>query len=123
PGAHRAGVEAEAREHGAGEGGEGAAADGGLLDEGAQAAVVVRAGQVDHARQVGQEVAELLLHLLAAELVVGVLQVVVRDEVGAARQLRGASVELWSGIGKGPPRKLKFPEPAAVAEALKRSLA
>ncbi|NXR09147.1 SELH protein, partial [Semnornis frantzii] len=35
----------------------------------------------------------------------------------------GSSVELWSGIGKGPPRKLKFPEPEAVVEALKSSLA
>lgn len=33
------------------------------------------------------------------------------------------AVELWSGIGKGPPRKLKFPDPAAVVEALKSSLA
>lgn len=88
--AHRASVQAEAREHGASKGGEGAAADGWLLDEGAQAAVVVGARQVDHTRQVGQEVAQLLLHLLATELVVGVLQVVVRDQVGAARQLRVA---------------------------------
>ncbi|NWZ20564.1 SELH protein, partial [Asarcornis scutulata] len=35
----------------------------------------------------------------------------------------GSTVELWSGIGKGPPRKLKFPDPAAVVEALKSSLA
>lgn len=34
-----------------------------------------------------------------------------------------AAVQLWSGIGKGPPRKLKFPEPAAVVEALRSSLA
>lgn len=33
------------------------------------------------------------------------------------------AVELWSGIGKGPPRKLKFPQPEAVVEALKSSLA
>lgn len=33
------------------------------------------------------------------------------------------AVELWSGIGKGPPRKLKFPDPAAMVEALKSSLA
>ncbi|XP_035753809.1 thioredoxin-related transmembrane protein 2 [Egretta garzetta] len=35
----------------------------------------------------------------------------------------GSIVELWSGIGKGPPRKLKFPQPEAVVEALKSSLA
>ncbi|GAB0189521.1 selenoprotein H [Grus japonensis] len=35
----------------------------------------------------------------------------------------GSTVELWSGIGKGPPRKLKFPQPEAVVEALKSSLA
>ncbi|NXF89632.1 SELH protein, partial [Eubucco bourcierii] len=35
----------------------------------------------------------------------------------------GSTVELWSGIGKGPPRKLKFPEPEAVVKALKSSLA
>ncbi|NXI43271.1 SELH protein, partial [Galbula dea] len=34
----------------------------------------------------------------------------------------GSTVELWSGIGKGPPRKLKFPQPEAVVEALKSSL-
>lgn len=32
------------------------------------------------------------------------------------------AVELWSGIGKGPPRKLKFPQPETVVEALKSSL-
>uniref|UniRef100_A0A8C8REU6 Selenoprotein H n=1 Tax=Pelusios castaneus TaxID=367368 RepID=A0A8C8REU6_9SAUR len=31
----------------------------------------------------------------------------------------GSTVELWSGIKKGPPRKLKFPEPEKVAEMLK----
>uniref|UniRef100_A0A672TMK9 Selenoprotein H n=1 Tax=Strigops habroptila TaxID=2489341 RepID=A0A672TMK9_STRHB len=35
----------------------------------------------------------------------------------------GSIVELWSGIGKGPPRKLKFPQPEDVVEALKSSLA
>ncbi|NXX40606.1 SELH protein, partial [Tricholaema leucomelas] len=35
----------------------------------------------------------------------------------------GSTVELWSGIGKGPPRKLKFPQPEVVVEALKSSLA
>lgn len=37
--------------------------------------------------------------------------------------LISAAVELWSGIGKGPPRKLKFPQPETVVEALKSSLA
>ncbi|NWQ81663.1 SELH protein, partial [Columbina picui] len=35
----------------------------------------------------------------------------------------GSTVELWSGIGKGPPRKLKFPQPEAMVEALKSNLA
>uniref|UniRef100_A0A8C4U170 Selenoprotein H n=1 Tax=Falco tinnunculus TaxID=100819 RepID=A0A8C4U170_FALTI len=35
----------------------------------------------------------------------------------------GSTVELWSGIKKGPPRKLKFPQPEAVVEALKSNLA
>ncbi|KAH1172113.1 hypothetical protein KIL84_007731 [Mauremys mutica] len=34
----------------------------------------------------------------------------------------GSTVELWSGIKKGPPRKLKFPEPQKVADVLKSSL-
>ncbi|TEA34075.1 hypothetical protein DBR06_SOUSAS2310190 [Sousa chinensis] len=35
-------------------------------------------------------------------------------------QLRGA--ELWTGIKKGPPRKLKFPEPQEVVKELKKYL-
>ncbi|KAF2982062.1 hypothetical protein EK904_012936, partial [Melospiza melodia maxima] len=35
----------------------------------------------------------------------------------------GSTVELWSGIGKGPPRKLKFPQPETVVEALKSNIA
>ncbi|KAH0621129.1 hypothetical protein JD844_022168 [Phrynosoma platyrhinos] len=31
-------------------------------------------------------------------------------------------VELWSGLKKGPPRKLKFPEPSKVVEILKGNL-
>lgn len=31
-------------------------------------------------------------------------------------------VELWSGLKKGPPRKLKFPEPNKVVEMLKGNL-
>ncbi|KAJ8367006.1 hypothetical protein AAFF_G00333990 [Aldrovandia affinis] len=31
-------------------------------------------------------------------------------------------VSLWSGIKKGPPRKLKFPEPAVVLSALEEAL-
>lgn len=31
-------------------------------------------------------------------------------------------VELWTGIKKGPPRKLKFPEPQEVVEELKKHL-
>uniref|UniRef100_A0A671MSM3 Selenoprotein H n=1 Tax=Sinocyclocheilus anshuiensis TaxID=1608454 RepID=A0A671MSM3_9TELE len=33
-----------------------------------------------------------------------------------------AEVVLWSGIKKGPPRKLKFPDPAEVVSALKEAL-
>uniref|UniRef100_A0A673KAZ6 Selenoprotein H n=1 Tax=Sinocyclocheilus rhinocerous TaxID=307959 RepID=A0A673KAZ6_9TELE len=33
-----------------------------------------------------------------------------------------AEVILWSGIKKGPPRKLKFPDPAEVVSALKEAL-
>ncbi|KAF3822091.1 hypothetical protein GH733_007465 [Mirounga leonina] len=32
------------------------------------------------------------------------------------------SVELWTGIKKGPPRKLKFPEPQEVVKELKKHL-
>uniref|UniRef100_A0A4X2KCK5 Selenoprotein H n=1 Tax=Vombatus ursinus TaxID=29139 RepID=A0A4X2KCK5_VOMUR len=35
----------------------------------------------------------------------------------------GSRAELWSGIKKGPPRKLKFPEPGQVVEELKKQLA
>lgn len=31
-------------------------------------------------------------------------------------------VELWTGIKKGPPRKLKFPEPQEVVKELKKYL-
>uniref|UniRef100_A0A671RMG1 Selenoprotein H n=1 Tax=Sinocyclocheilus anshuiensis TaxID=1608454 RepID=A0A671RMG1_9TELE len=31
-------------------------------------------------------------------------------------------VVLWSGIKKGPPRKLQFPDPAEVVSALKEAL-
>ncbi|KAI2657014.1 Selenoprotein H [Labeo rohita] len=31
-------------------------------------------------------------------------------------------VVLWTGIKKGPPRKLKFPDPAEVVSALKEAL-
>lgn len=31
-------------------------------------------------------------------------------------------VELWTGIKKGPPRKLKFPEPQEVVKELKKHL-
>uniref|UniRef100_A0A5F5PHP1 Selenoprotein H n=1 Tax=Equus caballus TaxID=9796 RepID=A0A5F5PHP1_HORSE len=34
----------------------------------------------------------------------------------------GSSAELWTGIKKGPPRKLKFPEPQEVVEELKKYL-
>ncbi|XP_012580623.1 PREDICTED: selenoprotein H, partial [Condylura cristata] len=34
----------------------------------------------------------------------------------------GSSAELWTGIKKGPPRKLKFPEPLEVVEQLRKHL-
>ncbi|KAG8511262.1 Selenoprotein H [Galemys pyrenaicus] len=34
----------------------------------------------------------------------------------------GSSAELWTRIKKGPPRKLKFPEPLEVVEQLKKYL-
>lgn len=34
----------------------------------------------------------------------------------------GGRAELWSGLQRGPPRKLKFPEPAEVAAALRKHL-
>uniref|UniRef100_A0A671DXG8 Selenoprotein H n=1 Tax=Rhinolophus ferrumequinum TaxID=59479 RepID=A0A671DXG8_RHIFE len=34
----------------------------------------------------------------------------------------GSSAELWTGIKKGPPRKLKFPDPPEVVEELKKYL-
>uniref|UniRef100_A0A8C0CNY5 Selenoprotein H n=1 Tax=Balaenoptera musculus TaxID=9771 RepID=A0A8C0CNY5_BALMU len=34
----------------------------------------------------------------------------------------GSSAELWTGIKKGPPRKLKFPEPQEVVNELKKYL-
>uniref|UniRef100_A0A8C7R8P1 Uncharacterized protein n=1 Tax=Oncorhynchus mykiss TaxID=8022 RepID=A0A8C7R8P1_ONCMY len=35
---------------------------------------------------------------------------------------REKEVCLWSGIKKGPPRKLKFPEPEVVVSALEKAL-
>uniref|UniRef100_A0A8C4SD22 Selenoprotein H n=1 Tax=Erpetoichthys calabaricus TaxID=27687 RepID=A0A8C4SD22_ERPCA len=34
----------------------------------------------------------------------------------------GTEVNLWSGLKKGPPRKLKFPDTAVVLDALKGAL-
>lgn len=34
----------------------------------------------------------------------------------------GEEMLLWSGIKKGPPRKLKFPDPKEVVTILKKSL-
>uniref|UniRef100_A0A673YWF1 Selenoprotein H n=1 Tax=Salmo trutta TaxID=8032 RepID=A0A673YWF1_SALTR len=36
--------------------------------------------------------------------------------------LAGSTVCLWSGIKKGPPRKLKFPEPEVVVPTLEKAL-
>lgn len=43
------------------------------------------AWQVYHPRQVRQEVAELLLHLFPTKFVIGMLQVVVGDQISAPR--------------------------------------
>lgn len=40
----------------------------------------------------------------------------------AASSCPSPGVELWTGIKKGPPRKLKFPEPQEVVEKLKKYL-
>lgn len=82
-----ASVEPETGQHGPCDGVKGAAQDRGLLNEGAEAAVVMGTRQVNHPRQVGQEVAQLLFDFLPAEFVVGLLQIVVCDQVGAAREL------------------------------------
>uniref|UniRef100_A0A8C6VF62 Selenoprotein H n=1 Tax=Naja naja TaxID=35670 RepID=A0A8C6VF62_NAJNA len=34
----------------------------------------------------------------------------------------GTKIELWSGLKKGPPRKLKFPEPSNIVEMVKHNL-
>uniref|UniRef100_A0A8C2U417 Selenoprotein H n=1 Tax=Coturnix japonica TaxID=93934 RepID=A0A8C2U417_COTJA len=44
-------------------------------------------------------------------------------EVSLVKEDGSSEYGLWSGIGKGPPRKLKFPEPEVVVEALRSSLA
>uniref|UniRef100_A0A3B3S198 Selenoprotein H n=1 Tax=Paramormyrops kingsleyae TaxID=1676925 RepID=A0A3B3S198_9TELE len=36
--------------------------------------------------------------------------------------VKGEEVCLWSGLKKGPPRKLKFPDPAVVVSALEEAL-
>ena len=89
-GTHRASVQAEASQHGPCDGIERAPKDRGLLDEGAQAAVVMGTRQINHPGQVGQEVTQLLLHFLPTEFIIGMLQVVVCDQVSAACQLGAA---------------------------------
>ncbi|KAG8541894.1 hypothetical protein GDO81_028041, partial [Engystomops pustulosus] len=34
----------------------------------------------------------------------------------------GQSVEIWTGLKKGPPRKLKFPEPEMIVSSLQKIL-
>ncbi|XP_078681692.1 selenoprotein H-like, partial [Branchiostoma floridae x Branchiostoma belcheri] len=34
----------------------------------------------------------------------------------------GKEMLVWTGIKKGPPRKLKFPEPSVVVEAINKDL-
>lgn len=45
-----------------------------------------------------------------------------RGESNVASSGPSPGVELWTGIKKGPPRKLKFPEPQEVVEKLKKCL-
>jgi len=58
--------------------------DGGFVDEGLQGGVGEVRGGVEDAGERGQEGGERVLHLLASELVVGVLEAVVGHEVGGA---------------------------------------
>lgn len=45
-----------------------------------------------------------------------------REVVNFALLGLSPGAELWTGIKKGPPRKLKFPEPQEVVEKLKKYL-
>lgn len=89
-GTYRASVEAEASQHCPCDRIERATKNRGLLDEGAEAAVIMGTRQINHPWQVRQKVAQLLFHLLPTEFVIGMFQVVVCDQVSAACQLRVA---------------------------------
>lgn len=86
----RASVEAEASQHGPCDRIERATKNRGLLNEGAEAAVIMGTRQIDHPWQVRQEVAEFLLHFLPTEFIIVMFQVVVCNQVGAACQLGAA---------------------------------
>lgn len=83
-------MEAEASQHGPCDRIERATKNRGLLDKGAEAAVIMGTRQIDHPWQVRQEVAQLLFYLLPTEFIIGMFQVVVCDQVSAACQLRVA---------------------------------
>lgn len=86
-GTHRASVEAEASQHGPCDRIKRTTKNRGFLDEGAEAAVIMGTRQINHPWQVRQEVTQLLLHLLPTEFIIGMFQVVVCDQIGAACQL------------------------------------
>lgn len=86
----RASVEAESSQHGPCDGIKRATKNRGLLNERAKAAVIMGTWQINHSGQVRQEVTQLLLHFLPTEFIIGMFEVVVCDQVGAASQLRAA---------------------------------
>ncbi|CAL8264015.1 unnamed protein product [Lota lota] len=45
-----------------------------------------------------------------------------KKEKEAVKESGSEESILWTGIKKGPPRKLKFPEPAVVVAALEEAL-
>lgn len=83
----RASVEAETSQHGPCDRIERATENRGLLDEGAEAAVIMGTRQINHPWQVRQEVTQLLLHFLPTKFIIVMFQVVVCDQIGAACQL------------------------------------
>lgn len=86
-GTHRASVEAKTSQHGPCDGIKRATKNRGFLDERTEAAVIVGTRQINHSWQVRQEVTEFLLHLLPTKFIIGMFQVVVCDQIGAACQL------------------------------------
>lgn len=80
-------MEAKTSQHGPCDGIKRATKNRGFLDERTEAAVIVGTRQINHSWQVRQEVTEFLLHLLPTKFIIGMFQVVVCDQIGAACQL------------------------------------